>query len=34
MPKTKLNIIKPFLAVNELPDGDVLARLNSAHDGM
>jgi len=34
MPKTKLNIIKPFLAVNELPDGDVLARLNSAHGGM
>src|SRR2546428_470523 len=34
MPKTKLNIIKPFLAVNQMPDGDVLARLNAVHDGM
>ena len=32
MPKTKLNIIKPFLAVNNLPDGDVLHRLISVHD--
>jgi hypothetical protein len=34
MPKTKLNIIKPFLAVTEMPDGDVLSRLNAAHDGL
>jgi hypothetical protein len=34
MPKTKLEIIKPFLAVNELPDGDVIHRLISAHDGV
>jgi Fibronectin type III domain len=34
MPKTKLNVIKPFLAINDLPDGDVLHRLTSVHDGM
>ena len=34
MPKTKLNIIKPFLAINDLPDGDVLHRLTSVHDGI
>jgi Fibronectin type III domain len=34
MPKTKLNIIKPALAVNDMADGDVLARLNAVHDGM
>src|SRR6267143_4461548 len=34
MPKTKLNIIKPLLAVNDLSDGDLLHRLNSVHDGM
>ncbi len=34
MPKTKLEIIKPFLAVTDLPDGDVIHRLISAHDGV
>jgi len=34
MPKTKLNIIKPFLAVTQLPDGDLLSRLNAIYDGM
>ena len=34
MPKTKLNIIKPALAVIDMPDGDLLARLNAVHDGM
>ena len=34
MPKTKLNVIKPFLAITDLPDGDVLHRLISVHDGM
>jgi hypothetical protein len=34
MPKTKLNVIKPFLAINDLPDGDVLHRLTSVHDGI
>ncbi len=34
MPKTKLNVIKPFLAITDLPDGDVLHRLTSVHDGM
>ena len=34
MPKTKLQIIKPFLAVISLPDGDVLHRLISTHDGV
>ena len=34
MPKTKLNIIKPALGVNQMPDGDLLARLNAVHDGM
>src|ERR1051326_3011666 len=34
MPKTKLGIIKPFLAINQLPDGEVLQHLNSVHDGM
>ena len=34
MPKTKLNIIKPLLSLNELSDGDVLHRLNSVYDGM
>jgi hypothetical protein len=34
MPKTKLQIIKPFLAVSNLPDGDVLHRLISTHDGV
>ena len=34
MPKTKLEIIRPFLAVNSLPDGDLLPRLISAHDGV
>lgn len=34
MPKTKLDIIKPFLAVNDMTDGDVLGRLNAVHDGM
>jgi len=34
MPKTKLSVIKPFLAINDLSDGDVLQRLTSAHDGM
>ncbi len=33
MPKPKLNIIKP-LSVAQLPDGDVLSRLNAVHDGM
>ena len=34
MPRTKLEIIKPFLAVKDMPDGDVLHRLISAHDGV
>ena len=34
MPKTKLNIIKPLLSLNERSDGDVLHRLNSVYDGM
>ena len=34
MPKTKLNIIKPALGVNQMPDGDLLARLNAVHGGM
>jgi len=34
MPKTKLTVIKPFLAITGLPDGDVLHRLISVHDGM
>ena len=34
MPKTKLSVIKPFLAITDLPDGDVLHRLISVHDGM
>src|SRR6267378_1741137 len=34
MLKTKLNIIKPLLSLNELSDGDVLHRLNSVYDGM
>src|SRR5438132_9498287 len=34
MPKTKLNIIKPLLSLNELSDGDVLHRLHSVYDGM
>jgi hypothetical protein len=34
MPKTKLEIIRPFLAVNDLPDGDLFHRLISAHDGV
>src|SRR5260370_35057068 len=34
MPKTKLNIIKPALAVTQMSDGDLLARLNAVHDGM
>ena len=34
MPKTKQDVIKPFLAINDLPDGDVLHRLTSVHDGM
>jgi len=34
MPKTKLNIIKPALAVNQMPDGDLLGRLNAVHNGM
>src|SRR5438552_10463827 len=34
MPKTKLNTIKPALGVNQMPDGDLLARLTAVHDGM
>ena len=34
MPKTKLKVIKPFLAINDLPDTEVLQRLTSAHDGI
>jgi len=34
MPKTKLNIIKPALGVTQMPDGDLLARLNAVHEGM
>jgi hypothetical protein len=34
MPKTKLEIIRPFLAVNSLPDADLLPLLISAHDGV
>ncbi len=34
MPNTKLDVIKPFLAINALPDGDVLRRLTSVHDGI
>src|SRR2546427_5469248 len=34
MPRTKLEIIKPFLAVNDLPDGGMLHRVISAHDGV
>ena len=34
MPRTKLEIIKPFLAVKDMPDGDALHRLISAHDGV
>ena|SRR2546425_1009183 len=35
MPKTKLNIIKPAVGkVTQMPDGDLLARLNAVHDGM
>ena len=34
MPRTQLEIIKPFLAVNDLPDSDLLHRLISAHDGV
>jgi hypothetical protein len=32
MPKTKLNIIKPLLSLNELSDGDVLHRLHSVYN--
>ena len=32
--KTQLNIIKPNLGVNEMTDGDLLARMNAIHDGM
>ena len=34
LPKTKLNIIKPLLSLNELSDGDVLHHLQSVYDGM
>jgi hypothetical protein len=34
MPKTKLEIIKPFLTVNNLPDGELLPILIGAHDGV
>ncbi len=34
MPKTKLAIIKAFLGVNDLPDGELLPRLVAAHDGV
>src|SRR5436853_1014601 len=34
MPKTKLEIIKPLLSVNYLPDGELLPRLIAAHDGV
>jgi hypothetical protein len=34
MPRTKLNIIKPFLAINAMPDAEVLRRLTSVHDGI
>ncbi len=34
MPTTKLEIIRPFLAVNYLPDGELLPRLIAAHDGV
>ena len=34
MPKTKLEIIRPFLAVNSLPDADLLPLLISAHGGV
>jgi hypothetical protein len=34
MPTTKLNVIKPFLAITGLPDGDVLHRLTYVHDGL
>jgi hypothetical protein len=34
MAKTKVPIIKPALGVTQMPDGDLLARLNLIHDGM
>jgi hypothetical protein len=34
MPRTKLQIIKPALGVNQMTDGDLLARLNAVYDGM
>ena len=34
MPKTNLGIIKPFLAVNYLPDAELLPILIAAHDGV
>ena len=34
MPRTKLAIIKAFLGVNFLPDGELLPRLIAAHDGV
>ncbi len=34
MAKPKLNIIQPALGVTQMPDGDLLSRLNAVHDGM
>ncbi len=34
MAKPRLNIIEPALGVTQIPDGDLLSRLNAVHDGM
>ena len=34
MSKTKLNIIKPSLGFAQMPDTDLLLRLNAVHDGL
>ena len=34
MAKAKVPVIKPALGVTEMPDADLLKRLNAVHDGM
>ena len=34
MAKPRLNIIEPALGVTQIPDGDLLSRLNAVHEGM
>jgi len=34
MPTHKINIIKPALGVSQMPDGDLLARLNAVYEGL